>query len=113
MTRWESCGLAWLKTWWPAVAIGACGCALSVPILETETITVMGVATVRGNVPFTTVMLETEERNLYVLVLDDEQRAALDRTLPARLRVTGELYRGEWHGRPIAHLRCQALQRME
>ena len=70
-----------------------------------EVITVEGEASVRGHTPFTTIMLETSQRNLYVLVLDDAERQALEATLPARLRITGILTVDTWNGFRYAHLK--------
>lgn len=67
-----------------------------------DTITVEGDVTARGNEPFSAYVLETDERNFYVLELPDE--LADDFATPARIRVTGRLYRGEWEGRPFAHI---------
>ena len=76
-----------------------------------DVITVEGQASVRGNTPFTAVMLETDQRNLYVLALDEADRHTLERELPARLRITGVLYLGDWNGLPYAHLRPTSVER--
>lgn len=67
-----------------------------------ERITVEGMITVRGNVPFAEVVLETDNHNVYVLEMSDEQRTAL--MTPAKAVVNGRVFLGEWNGRPFAHL---------
>lgn len=79
----------------------ASGCATT-PQPSPEMVTVEGSVRVRGNEPFTAVMLETEEQNQYVLALTGEQRHAL--SSPTRARVTGRLYKADWNGRPYAHI---------
>lgn len=59
----------------------------------------------RGNEPFTAVILETDQRTQYVLVLTPEMRSAL--SAPAPVRVTGRLFLGEWNGRPYAHIEVE------
>ena len=66
----------------------------------------------RGNVPFTVVMLQTKEENYYILALTDEERRTWDSSLPGRLRVTGELSVESWNGRPFAHLRPTSIERL-
>lgn len=70
-----------------------------------ELITAEGIASTGGNNPRAAVVLETAERNLYPVDLDDEARLALEGTLPARLQVTGHSYLGNWQRRQFAHLR--------
>lgn len=70
-------------------------------------ITVEGRAVVMGNVPFTALMLQTEDRNSYILKMDAEERAEL--MTPARVRVSGVLYLDDWNGRPYAHIRVLKL----
>ena len=98
------------------VLLGLCwlGCAGTAPSTDQplDVITVEGRASVRGNTPFTAVMLETDQRNLYVLVLDDADRQTLERELPARLRITGVLYVDDWNGVPYAHLRPTSLEQL-
>ena len=100
------------------VFLGVCwlGCAGTAPSSDQaralDVITVEGQASVRGNTPFTAVMLETNQRNLYVLALNDADRQALERDLPARLRITGILYVDDWNGVPYAHLRPTAMERL-
>jgi hypothetical protein len=74
-------------------------------------ITVEGMATMRGNVPFNEVILETGSRNYYALQLTSEQQALL--ITPSRLRVTGQVKRGEWNGRPYTFLQVIAFQRID
>lgn len=82
------------------------GCAGSSSTTDAP-ITVAGIASVRGNEPFTAVVLETEQRNVYVLTLDDDERSRLQREAPLHVRVTGTVYKDTWGGRPLAHLRVQ------
>lgn len=75
-----------------------------------ESITVEGTVTVRGNEPFTAVLLETGNHNWYVLDLTPEQRQAL--VNPSVQRATGVVYAGEWNSIPFAHLRVSQIQRI-
>jgi len=77
----------------------------------TDVITVEGRVSVRGNMPLTALVLETEQRTLYVLVLDEADAAAWEPNLPARLRVTGHLYADDWNGFRYAHLRATNIER--
>ncbi len=77
-----------------------------------DVITVEGQVTVRGNTPFTAIMLETDQRNLYVLVMGEAQRQALQPTLPGRFRITGAVYADDWNGRAYAHLRPIVMERL-
>ena len=77
-----------------------------------DTITVEGQVSVRGNTPFTVVMLETDQRLFYVLALDEAERRTLEGGLPARFRVTGALYADDWNGRPFAHLKPRSMERL-
>ena len=96
--------------------IGWLGCAgtntAATAMQDAEMITVEGQASVRGNTPFTAVLLETSQRNLYVLVLDDAERQALEADLPTRLRVTGMLSIDTWNGIRYAHLKPTAMDRL-
>ena len=66
----------------------------------------------RGHTPFSAVMIETDQRNLYVLALDPDERTALEPTLPARFRITGILYADDWNGLPYAHLNPTSMERL-
>jgi len=83
------------------------GCTVGAALPVAEVITVTGDITVRGNEPFTEVVLITQENNWYVLDLTRDQRAAL--MTPARARVTGILRLGEWSGRPFTRLKVDEL----
>ncbi len=97
-------GLCWL---------GCAGATSGTNQLTSEdVVTVEGQVTVRGNTPFTAIMLETDQRNLYVLVLGEAERRALQHTLPARFRITGAVYADDWNGRTYAHLRPIVLERL-
>jgi hypothetical protein len=83
------------------------GCSVGAVLPASDVITVTGDITVRGNEPFTEVVLITQENNWYVLDLTRDQRAAL--MTPARARVTGILRLGEWNGRPFTRLKVDEL----
>jgi hypothetical protein len=96
-------------------AIFACAaCVLSVCLVscgtdrvpDADIITVEGMVTVRGNEPFAAYVLETSDRNTYVLVFPE----AVEN--PARLRVTGRLYLGEWDGQSYAHIEVHAYEEL-
>jgi hypothetical protein len=67
-----------------------------------EPMTVEGTISVQGNEPFTAVILQTSERNYYVLSLSPEMRARL--SAPTIRKVTGYLYLDQWNGKDFAHL---------
>ena len=96
-------GLGWL---------GCAGASGTNQLTSDDVITVEGQVTVRGNVPFTALMLETDQHNLYLLVLGEAERQSLDATLPARFRITGAVYVDDWNGRPYTHLRPIAMERL-
>lgn len=97
-------GLCWLGCSGPNAAPGEARTA--------DVITVEGQLSVRGNTPFTAVLLETDQRNLYVLALDDADRRALEPGLPARYRITGVLYANTWNGHPYAHLKPTTMEKL-
>ena len=72
----------------------------------TDIITVEGMVTVRGNEPFAAYVLETSDRNSYILVFPEAVET------PARLRVTGRLYLGEWDGQSYAHIEVHAHEEL-
>ena len=68
----------------------------------------------RGNEPFAELVLETADRNSYVLTFEDPaEEAAIQNQAPTRIRVRGELYQGHWNGRDFAHLQVNAWEPME
>lgn len=71
-----------------------------------EVITVEGSVAVRGNEPFSAYVLQTAADTFYVLRFPETEPPET----PARLRVTGRLYRAEWEGRPFAHLDVQEFE---
>lgn len=71
-----------------------------------DEITVTGTVTVRGNEPFTAYVLETAQRNAYVLRFDDVEPPST----PASIRATGRLYADEWAGRAYAHIDVRAFE---
>jgi len=77
---------------------------------ESNMISVEGYVSVRGNVPFIAVVLETDDRNTYILKLTPEMSQTL--TTPARLNVTGRLYLDYWNGVALAHLEVVELERV-
>ena len=86
------------------VAVAA-GCAGTRPDGPDRLLTVEGIASVRGNEPFTRLILTTDERNSYVLHFEtDAERGELQRLAPARFRVTGHLEADSWQGRTWAHI---------
>ena len=62
--------------------------------------------TARGNEPFSAYVLETDDRNYYVLNLEEADRQGY--TTPARIRATGTVYVNDWMGRPFTHLRVRS-----
>lgn len=87
------------------LAVG--GCAETSSITTHDVITVTGNITVRGNVPFTEVVLITDDNNWYLLELSPEQRQAL--LTPARATVMGRIRLGEWNGRPYTRMAVSEL----
>lgn len=75
-------------------------------------ITVDGMVTARGNMPFVGMILETDQHNLYVLVLDEAAEERLMSALPGRYRVTGVVYADDWNGRRLAHLRATSIEEL-
>lgn len=84
------------------------GCAPR-KISDPPPITVEGEVMARGNEPFAAYVLETPDRNFYVLRMSDSLRA--DFSTPALVRVTGRVYLDEWDGRPFAHIDVQQWER--
>ncbi|MEM9664259.1 MAG: hypothetical protein AAF970_04945 [Bacteroidota bacterium] len=87
-------------------ALLGAGCAGSGEAMRDASVTAEGRITVRGNAPFTAVMLETDQRNLYVLEADARALSALQTA--GRATITGHVYTDIWNGRPHAHLRVTA-----
>lgn len=85
------------------------GC--SIPKVAESTLTVEGVVAIRGNEPFTAIVLETQSRNYYVLKLAPDERR--DLITPARYRVRGRLYLDDWNGRNYAHIDVAAMHRID
>ena len=81
------------------------GCATSQEIAHDE-VSVQGVVSVRGHEPFTELVLQTADRNYYVLKFaDPEERSRMQNASPASFAVRGEVYRDVWGSRAFAHLR--------
>lgn len=69
---------------------------------------VEGTITVRGNEPFSAVILQTSDRNHYILKMSTAMRKRL--ITPAYRRVTGRLYLEQWNGRDFAHLEVYQIE---
>ena len=80
-------------------------------VSDTDIITVEGMVTVRGNEPFAAYVLETSDRNTYVLTFPEVAETPAPET-PARLQVTGRLYLGEWEGQSYAHIEVHAYEEL-
>ena len=78
-------------------------------VSDTDIITVEGMVTVRGNEPFAAYVLETSDRNTYVLTFPEVAETPAPET-PARLQVTGRLYLGEWEGHSYAHIEVHTYE---
>jgi len=76
-----------------------------------DLLTVEGVITVRGNEPFTAVILQTENRNSYILKMSPEMRLRL--ITPAYRRVTGRMYLDKWNGRDFVHLEVYRMETVQ
>ncbi|MDA1027619.1 MAG: hypothetical protein O3B41_01015 [Bacteroidetes bacterium] len=83
------------------------GCVSVAPTAQNQ-ITVEGRAVVMGNVPFAKLILETSDRNSYILEMSREMRDSL--MTPAQIRVTGSLSVGAWNGRPFAQIQVSDLK---
>lgn len=94
------------------VLILVAGCASTVPN-ACGLFVVEGVVSVRGNEPFTALMVETDSRHSYVLDLADDERAALQNAAPGRFQVEGYIEPGTWAGRPYTHLRVTGWDAVE
>lgn len=89
------------------------GCA-SGPATLDQTVTVQGTVSMRGAAPFGALVLETPDRNSYVLT--PGASVALDGIQDApspTIEVTGPVYAGQWNGHPYAHLRVQDWRAVE
>ncbi|MFT4605771.1 MAG: hypothetical protein ACI9W4_002515 [Rhodothermales bacterium] len=85
------------------------GCSSS-RTAEKDLTEVQGTVTVRGNEPFTAVMLQTIEDNWYILDLTPEQRSGL--VNPSVQRVRGRVSLGDWNGQPFTHLKVVEIERV-
>lgn len=95
------------RPWLLAVLVGFClclaGCAASTTTTGSQhIITVEGQVSSRGNEPFAAQMLETDDRNLYVLNLDGAPQTSF--IYGRRYRIEGRLYLDDWNSFPYAHL---------
>jgi hypothetical protein len=92
------------------VAIGLLSACSETRTVAVDTLEVEGRVTVRGNEPFTEVVLLTEGGNWYLLDLTPDQRSRL--VNPSIQHVVGQLYRGEWNGSPFARIRVSDISRV-
>ena len=93
------------------VMLMAAGCASERDAASQGDLTVTGRVSMRGHEPFSALVLETDDRNVYVLTLSGEQqRSAMLPKTPGRFRVTGALYEDNWNGKPYAHLRVASWE---
>ncbi len=76
------------------------GCSAS--RAPSDSLTLEGLVTVRGNEPFTAIILQTRGRIYYILKLSIEQHRVL--ITPGSYSVTGRLYQDNWNGRNYPHL---------
>ncbi|MEM6645411.1 MAG: hypothetical protein AAF730_04085, partial [Bacteroidota bacterium] len=83
-------------------------CTSTAPRPTADTITVEGQVSMRGNEPFATYMLETDNQNLYVLTFDEDQEQTF--TTASRYRLTGTVSADLWNGRRLAHLRVLTVE---
>ena len=83
------------------------GCSTSQAV-GSEDITVTGMVTVRGNVPFHETVLITEDNNWYILDMDAAMRDSL--MTPARIRATGPVRLGEWNSRPFTRMTVRSME---
>ena len=81
-------------------------------VTDVDRIRVEGYVSARGNMPFSRLVLETDDRNVYLLDLDPAAEAELSPELPGRYRVVGILTLSDWAGRPSASLRPETMERV-
>lgn len=81
-------------------------------IIDPSVVTIEGAVSVRGNEPFTALMLETDQQNVYVLSFEGDLRAELQREAPGLFRVTGTLYQDDWNGKPYAFIRVRSWENL-
>lgn len=84
------------------------GCASTQTTGSQHVITVEGQVSTRGNVPFTAQMLETDQRNLYILNVEDAPVTSF--TYGRMYRITGRLYKDDWNSYPYAHLQVLEVE---
>ncbi|NND71133.1 MAG: hypothetical protein HKN43_06110 [Rhodothermales bacterium] len=77
------------------------GCTTAENTASADIITVEGRVNQRGNTPFQAWMIETSDRNSYILVWDAEGGQY---STSKNYRVTGRLYVDQWNGKDYAHL---------
>ena len=83
------------------------GCATSEPTTTADIITVEGKINQRGNTPFQALMIETPDRNLYILKTDS---SPADFSGSKQYSVTGRLYLDQWNGTDYAHLEVISIE---
>lgn len=81
-------------------------------LIDPSVVTVEGSVSVRGHEPFTAMMLETDQQNVYVLSFEGEGRREMQNEAPGLFRVTGTLYQDDWNGRPYAYIRVRSWENL-
>lgn len=96
------------------VFVSGCGTTHPNAALSDNRITVDGIVSVRGNEPFTALMITTDTRNSYVLSFPaDAERRQVQQASPARFRLSGRVYGAVWYGRRFAHLAVEEWVRVD
>jgi hypothetical protein len=75
--------------------------------MQSDIITVEGKVNQRGNTPFQAWMVETADRNSYVLIMNAKGG---DYSTSKTYRVTGRLYLDKWNGTDYAHLEVVSIE---
>ncbi|MBT8400052.1 MAG: hypothetical protein KJO98_06225 [Rhodothermia bacterium] len=92
----------------------ACTTTRNAEVAADSEIVIEGMVSVRGNEPFTGIVLVTGDRNSYVLSLESEEAASsMRRQAPARFRVSGVPYKDLWQGTHRAHLQVTSWERLD
>ena len=77
--------------------------------LDRSVVQVEGQVSSRGNAPFEALVLETSDRNMYVLVFDGD---APNFEYGALYSVSGLLHSAEWNGAKYAHINVASHQKL-
>ena len=89
------------------VTILVSGCASTEATMSSDIITVEGKVNQRGHTPFQAWMVETSDRNTYVLIMDAKGG---DYSTSKTYLVTGRLYLDQWNGKDYAHLEVLSIE---